>query len=123
MRRFSLLLTLFVATAALAPLDAAAQDDEFGDLDGVQEAARHRDKRISARIAASITDAHDYLDAARTVVFVRTDADVAWESGAASALVPEGPADPDALAALVAELGVASSVNRVATAFGWDERF
>jgi hypothetical protein len=34
MRRFSLLLTLFVATAALAPLDAAAQDDEFGDLDG-----------------------------------------------------------------------------------------
>jgi 5'-3' exonuclease len=109
--------------AGVGEKTAAKLLQTFGDLDGVQAAARERDKRISARIAASITGAGDYLDAARTVVFVRTDADVAWESGMAPALVPDRPADPDALAALVAELGVASSVNRLAAAFGWDERF
>ncbi|GAA2048626.1 5'-3' exonuclease [Williamsia deligens] len=96
---------------------------EFGDLDAVEAAARAGDRRISARIAASITDAHDYLAAARTVVFVRTDADVVYESGDAPALVPAGPADGAALSALVDELGIGSSVNRMATAFGWDERF
>lgn len=93
---------------------------QFETLDGIEEAARAGDKAISPRIRASIVDASDYLAAARTVVFVRTDAPV---DGDTEGLVPSAPADPDALAALVAELGIGSSVNRMAEAFGWDDRF
>ncbi|MGZ8179623.1 5'-3' exonuclease [Williamsia sp. SKLECPSW1] len=95
----------------------------FGDLDAVEAAARAKDKRISTRIAASLADSRDYLEAARTVVFVRTDADVTWTSGSAPAAIPQAPADADALAALVADLGITSSVNRLASAFGWEQRF
>ncbi|GAA1463778.1 5'-3' exonuclease [Williamsia maris] len=93
---------------------------QFGTLDDIEAAARSGDKSISPRIRASIVDSADYLQAARTVVFVRTDAEI---EGDGEGIIPAGPADPDRIAALVAELGIGSSVNRLATALGWNERW
>jgi len=50
MRRFSQLLTLFVAAVALAPMDAAAQDDEFGDLDGGDKPAQAAKPKKKAEV-------------------------------------------------------------------------
>ncbi|WP_188493309.1 5'-3' exonuclease [Williamsia phyllosphaerae] len=93
---------------------------QFGTLDDIEAAARSGDKSISPRIRSSIVDAADYLQAARTVVFVRTDAEI---EGDGEGIIPAVPADPDRITALVAELGIGSSVNRLATALGWSERW
>ena len=93
---------------------------QFGTLDDIESAARAGDTSITPRIRTSIVDSAEYLQAARTVVFVRTDAEI---EGDAEGIIPEAPADPDRIAALVAELGIGSSVNRLATALGWSERW
>ncbi|WP_083709473.1 5'-3' exonuclease [Williamsia sterculiae] len=102
---------------------------EFGDLDGVEHAARDGNASISPRIRTSILDSADYLRAARTVVFVRTDADVEgrtdhgwvtrrdWDS--ADDALPTGPADKTELDRLAEELAIGSSIGRLATALGW----
>lgn len=89
---------------------------EFGDLDGLQRAAGAADKRVSTRQRKSLADGADYLTAARTVVFVRTDADIV---GLGDDHLPSEPADPAALADLIEELGIGSSVGRLSKALGW----
>ncbi|WP_132994404.1 5'-3' exonuclease [Gordonia zhaorongruii] len=90
---------------------------EFGDLDALEAEAYRDGSTIAARARNSIIASKDYLSAARTVVAVRTDA--ATLESQDDDRVPTGPADADGLLALVAELGVDSSVKRLADAFGW----
>lgn len=90
---------------------------EFGNLDELQRvAATTADKRISGRQRKSLAEATEYLGAARTVVFVRTDADII---GLGDDHLPTEPADPAALADLIEELGIGTSVGRLSKALGW----
>lgn len=89
---------------------------EFGTLDELERAASAADKRVSPRQRKSLADGADYLSAARTVVFVRTDADIVGLNGDH---LPTEPADPAALADLIEELGIGSSVGRLSKALGW----
>ncbi|MBT0568123.1 5'-3' exonuclease [Williamsia sp. CHRR-6] len=94
---------------------------QFGTLAEVESAAAQGSDSMTPRIRAAISGAVDYLQAARTVVFVRTDAPVEFDR--VDDVMPTAPADPDALRALGNELGIGSSLNRLATALRWDERF
>lgn len=89
---------------------------EFGDLDELESAAAAADKRVSTRQRKSLAEGADYLRAARTVVFVRTDADIV---GLGDDRLPSEPADPATLADLIEELGIGSSVGRLSKALGW----
>ncbi|MFT3900157.1 MAG: 5'-3' exonuclease [Gordonia sp. (in: high G+C Gram-positive bacteria)] len=89
---------------------------EFGSLDALESAAAGGDPAVKPRAAAALQESADYLQAARTVVFVKTDADVVEEGGDA---LPARPADPSALTALGAELGVESSLRRLGEALNW----
>ncbi|MDV7100616.1 5'-3' exonuclease [Gordonia amicalis] len=95
---------------------AAKLISEFGSLDALEAAARDSSSTVPTRARKALLAATDYLDAARTVVFVRTDAETI-DSG--PDLLPSEPADPEALAALVDELGIGASVGRLAKALGW----
>ncbi len=89
----------------------------FGTLDELERvAATTADKRISTRQRTSLKAAADYLSAARTVVFVRTDAEI-MSSG--DDRLPSEPADPASLADLIEELGIGSAVSRLGKALGW----
>ena len=89
----------------------------FGTLDELERvAATTADKRISNRQRTSLKAAADYLSAARTVVFVRTDAEII-SSG--DDRLPSEPADPAALADLIEELSIGSAVSRLGKALGW----
>ncbi|WP_440714136.1 5'-3' exonuclease [Gordonia sp. FQ] len=96
---------------------AAKLITQFGSLDALESAARQGDMPISPRIAGALDDAADYLGAARTVVAVRTDAPVAFGRG--DDLLPAAPEDAAGLNALVAELGIDTSVGRLSAALGW----
>lgn len=100
---------------------AAKLITEYGDLDALEAAAYDETATMTARARTSIVASKDYLAAARTVVAVRTDADTS-ASRDDDRLPPE-PDDRDGLQAIVAELGIAGSVNRLATALEWDETF
>ncbi|MCF8604850.1 5'-3' exonuclease [Gordonia sp. HY442] len=100
---------------------AAKLITEYGDLDALEAAAYDAGSSLTKRARNSIVESKDYLAAARVVVAVRTDAETT-ESRDDDRL-PTTPDDVDGLRALVAELGVDSSVNRLATALGWDETF
>lgn len=90
---------------------------EFGNLDELQRvASTTADKRVSPRQRKSLADAAEYLGAARTVVFVRTDADIV---GLGDDRLPSEPADPAALADLIEDLGIGTSVGRLGKALGW----
>ena len=100
---------------------AAKLITEYGDLDALEVAAHDPGSALAARARKSILASTDYLTAARVVVAVRTDADTV-ESRTDDRL-PTTPDDVDGLRALVAELGVSASVNRLAKALEWDETF
>ncbi|WP_420042134.1 5'-3' exonuclease [Gordonia sp. MP11Mi] len=100
---------------------AARLITEYGDLDALETAAYDSNSAVAARARKSIVASKDYLTAARVVVAVRTDADTV-ESRTDDRL-PIAPDDADGLRALVAELGVSASVNRLAKALEWDETF
>ncbi|PXW33877.1 5'-3' exonuclease [Nocardia sp. 348MFTsu5.1] len=90
---------------------------EFGDLDELERvASTTSDKRISPRQRKALAEGADYLRAARTVVFVKTDAEIIGDS---DDHLPTAPADPAALADLIEELGVGSSIGRLGKALGW----
>ena len=90
---------------------------EFGDLDELERvASTTSDKRISPRQRKALAEGADYLRAARTVVFVKTDAEIIGDS---DDHLPAAPADPAALADLIEELGVGSSIGRLGKALGW----
>jgi 5'-3' exonuclease len=90
---------------------------EFGDLDELERvASTTSDKRISPRQRKALAEGADYLRAARTVVFVKTDAEIIGDK---DDRLPAAPADPAALADLIEELGVGSSIGRLGKALGW----
>lgn len=95
---------------------AAKLISEYGSLDALEAAARDPSSKVPTRARKALLAAEDYLEAARTVVSVRTDAETI-DSG--PDLLPSEPADPEALAALVEELGIGASVGRLSKALGW----
>ncbi len=95
---------------------AAKLISEYGSLDALEAAARDSSSKVPTRARKALLAAEDYLEAARTVVSVRTDAETI-DSG--PDLLPSEPADPEALAALVEELGIGASVGRLSKALGW----
>ncbi|MEO9330113.1 5'-3' exonuclease [Gordonia aurantiaca] len=95
---------------------AAKLISEYGSLDALEAAAADPSSKLPTRARNAILAATDYLDKARTVVCVRTDAETI-DSG--PDVLPAEPADPEALAALVEELGIGASVGRLSKALGW----
>ncbi len=89
---------------------------EFGSLDAVQSAAAAESAGLTPRARNAILESSDYLRAARTVVFVRTDADVV---STGPDRLPKAPADAARLAELGRELGIESSIGRLGAALGW----
>lgn len=89
----------------------------YGTLDEVEAVARQEKSPIAPRIGAALEQAADYLQAARTVVAVRTDAPIEFSRG--SDALPAAPDDAAGLDALVAELGLDATVGRLRTALGW----
>ncbi|MDL9935912.1 5'-3' exonuclease [Gordonia sp. ABSL1-1] len=96
---------------------AATLISEYGSLDALQSAAADPASGVPTRARKSLAASVDYLSAARTVVFVRTDAETI-DSG--QDVLPTQPADPVALAALIEELGIGASVGRLAKALSWE---
>lgn len=97
---------------------ASALIREYGDLDALEAAANDPSSTLPPRNRTALIAAADYLHAARTVVFVRTDAQTIESTD--DDRLPTAPADPARLAELVTELGIGASVTRLATALGWD---
>jgi 5'-3' exonuclease len=90
---------------------------EFGTLDELERvASTTNDKRISPRQRKSLAEGAEYLRGARTVVFVKTDAEIIGDT---EGRLPTAPADPAALADLIEELGIGSSIGRLGKALGW----
>jgi len=90
---------------------------EYGGLDALEAAATDPRSALRPRVRTALVDSADYLAAARTVVFVKTDADLVE---AEDDLLPPRPSDEQGLARLAAELGVESAVRRLEDALGWD---
>ncbi len=97
---------------------AAKLITEYGNLDALQEAAVDNASSVPTRSRKALVAASDYLQAARTVVLVRTDADTIDSTDDS---LPATPADPAGLADLVEELGIGGSVSRLAKALGWPQ--
>ena len=74
---------------------------EFGSLDALEAAATTGAPSLKPRARASLLESADYLRAARTVVFVKNDAELVDEG---DDRLPAAPADPAALAALGGEI-------------------
>lgn len=92
--------------AGIGEKTAAALVTELGDLDAILAAAEDESSSIKPRPRASLLASRDYVEAARTVVAVRTDLDVE---------VPSQPVSPDrdALRAFGERWGVSSPVERL----------
>ncbi|SHG80978.1 5'-3' exonuclease [Jatrophihabitans endophyticus] len=88
---------------------AAALVGRFGAIEDIVAAADAGDDGFPAGAAAKVRKARDYLAVAPAAVRGRTDAAVAEVADH----LPASPRDPDRLAALADELGVASSVARM----------
>ncbi|MEE4025706.1 5'-3' exonuclease [Gordonia sp. PKS22-38] len=95
---------------------AAKLITEYGTLDALEAAAADPGSSLTPRNRKALLAAADYLDAARTVVFVKTDAETIDSS---TDLLPSEPAEPGGLADLVDELGIGASVSRLSKALGW----
>ncbi|GAB09389.1 putative 5'-3' exonuclease [Gordonia araii NBRC 100433] len=89
---------------------------EYGSLDALEKAATTKGSALTPRARTALQESADYLQAARTVVFVKTDAELVEEG---DDRLPTAPSDPAGLERLAAELGIESAVGRLATAFKW----
>jgi len=104
--------------AGVGEKTAAALVREFADLDGIRAAvARTVVPRppLTAAVLKKLHAAADYLDAAPVVVAVARTIDLPPVEGT----LPRRPAEPDALAALAEQHGLASSLGRLGAALGW----
>lgn len=97
---------------------AAKLISDFGGLDELETAAADAGSGLPTRARNALRESGDYLNAARTVVFVRTDAETIDSTD--DDRLPSAPADPATLADLVETLGIGTSVTRLAKALGWD---
>lgn len=104
--------------AGIGEKTAAKLITEYGGLDALEAAAADPSSSVPTRSRKALLASVEYLQAARTVVSVRTDAETI-DSG--SDILPAEPADPAALAELVEELGIGASVGRLAKALGWPQ--
>lgn len=104
--------------AGVGKKTAAKLITEYGSLDALEAAAADPSSSVPTRSRKALLASVEYLQAARTVVSVRTDAETI-DSG--SDILPAEPADPAALAELVEELGIGASVGRLAKALGWPQ--
>ncbi|UPG70546.1 5'-3' exonuclease [Gordonia hongkongensis] len=104
--------------AGIGEKTAAKLITEYGSLDALEAAAADPSSSVPTRSRKTLLASVEYLQAARTVVSVRTDAETI-DSG--SDILPAEPADPAALAELVEELGIGASVGRLAKALGWPQ--
>ena len=104
--------------AGIGEKTAAKLITEYGSLDALEAAAADPSSSVPTRSRKALLASVEYLQAARTVVSVRTDAETI-DSG--SDILPAEPADPAALAELVEELGMGASVGRLAKALGWPQ--
>jgi len=102
--------------AGIGEKTAAKLISEYGSLDALEAAANDPASSLPTRARKALLASADYLEKARTVVCVRTDADTI-DSGPDT--LPSEPADPEALDALVEELGIGASVGRLSKALGW----
>lgn len=98
---------------------AAKLISEFGSLDALEAAAADHDSTVATRSRNALRAATGYLEAARTVVLVRTDAETI--DSIDDDRLPAAPADPAGLADLVDKLGIGGSVARLSKALGWSE--
>lgn len=89
---------------------------EFGSLDALEAAAKTGAPALKPRARSSLLESADYLQAARTVVFVKNDAELVDQP---DDRLPAAPADPAALVALGTELGIESSLQRLGAALSW----
>lgn len=96
---------------------AAKLISAFGGLDELEAAVTDPASDLPPRNRKALVAAADYLSVARTVVFVRTDAETI-DSG--NDRLPTAPADPGRLADLVEELGIGASITRLSKALAWD---
>ncbi len=96
---------------------AAKLITEYGGLDELETAAADPSSSLTPRNRKALIASADYLSAARTVVFVRTDAETVEST---DDRLPAAPADPGRLVELAAELGIGTSVGRLSKALGWD---
>ncbi|WP_374610621.1 5'-3' exonuclease H3TH domain-containing protein [Gordonia sp. (in: high G+C Gram-positive bacteria)] len=104
--------------AGIGEKTAAKLITEYGSLDALEAAAADPSSSVPTRSRKALLASVEYLQAARTVVSVRTNAETI-DSG--SDILPAEPADPAALAELVEELGIGASVGRLAKALGWPQ--
>ena len=102
--------------AGIGEKTAATLISEYGSLDAIEAAARDSSSAIPKRSRTALLASADYLDAARTVVFVKTDAETVGDT---DDRLPAAPADPAALADLTENLGIGGSVARLAKALAW----
>lgn len=87
---------------------AATLIANYGDLDGILQAAHDDSTPLKPGVRASLLGHEDYLKKARKVVTVRSDAKLPK-----SLAVPSAVADVEALTELVNEWGIATHVNRL----------
>jgi 5'-3' exonuclease len=95
--------------AGVGEKTAAAVVTKFGRIESIVEAAKNGDPKMAPGVRTKVLASLDYLAVAPLVVRGRTDAPVPELQTA----VPASPADPEMLAAVAAEFGVESSVERL----------
>ena len=98
--------------AGIGEKTAASLLGEFGDLDGVREAATDASSAMSARLRAKLGEASDYLDVAPKVVEVVRDLSLGFDVDEARITAP----DADVLEALGERWGLGTAMPRAAAA-------
>jgi 5'-3' exonuclease len=98
--------------AGIGEKTAARLIAEYGDLPGIQAAARDVGSRLSPAQRRRLVEAADYLAVAPTVVRVARDVPLPPVETA----VPRTPRDPDGLLALADRWGLGGSLTRVVRA-------
>ncbi|VXB90934.1 5'-3' exonuclease [Aeromicrobium sp. 9AM] len=94
--------------AGIGDKTAAVLLNEFGDIDGILEAAQDRWSSIKPRVRQSLLDSGDYIAAARTVVAVKRDA--------CDFEVLTGPVQHDAFRTFGETWGLGGATERALTA-------
>jgi 5'-3' exonuclease len=100
--------------AGVGERTAAALVERFGSVETILAAALEGPDGFPAGSRVKVVAAADYLSVAPDVVRMRTDADVPPLDDA----VPAQPANPEWLAELAEQHGLASSIGRVCAALG-----
>jgi 5'-3' exonuclease len=95
--------------AGIGDKTAAVLLAEFGDLDGIEAAARDTFSSIKPRVRRSLLESGDYLAAARTVVAVKRDA--------CDIEVRTAPVQEEAFTAFGEKWGLGGVTERALTAF------